>query len=109
MSSEGHPIGQSVPLEYKHTSAEDLLREFGPSSFDVVCSMEVLEHVNNPRGFLDSCAQLVKVLIDVYILLTVSSLTLIFYLIAWGAPVPINNCSHTTGLFSHHFHGRRHA
>ncbi|EKM50451.1 uncharacterized protein PHACADRAFT_104382 [Phanerochaete carnosa HHB-10118-sp] len=47
-------------LTYKHTSVEDLLAEYGPASFDVVCSMEVLEHVDNPRGFLHSCAQLVK-------------------------------------------------
>ncbi|KIP08828.1 hypothetical protein PHLGIDRAFT_68758 [Phlebiopsis gigantea 11061_1 CR5-6] len=47
-------------LTYKHTSVEDLLAEVGPASFDVVCSMEVLEHVDNPRGFLSSCAQLVK-------------------------------------------------
>ncbi len=52
-------------LEYRHTSAEDLLSERGPGSFDIVCSMEVLEHVDNPRGFLDSCAQLVKVRLQV--------------------------------------------
>ena len=30
-------------------------------SFDVVCSMEVIEHVDNPRTFLANCASLVKV------------------------------------------------
>jgi len=29
--------------------------------FDVVCSMEVLEHVDNPAGFISSCAELLKV------------------------------------------------
>jgi hypothetical protein len=29
--------------------------------FDVVCSMEVVEHVDNPGAFLRSCAELVKV------------------------------------------------
>jgi 2-polyprenyl-3-methyl-5-hydroxy-6-metoxy-1,4-benzoquinol methylase len=29
--------------------------------FDVVCSMEVVEHVDNPAAFLRSCAELVKV------------------------------------------------
>lgn len=48
-------------LSYEHTSVEDLLARVGPSSFDVVCSMEVLEHVDNPREFLKSCASLVKV------------------------------------------------
>ncbi|KAI0788766.1 S-adenosyl-L-methionine-dependent methyltransferase [Abortiporus biennis] len=47
-------------LTYQHTSVEDLLSKRGPESFDVVCSMEVLEHVDNPRSFLDSCARLVK-------------------------------------------------
>lgn len=54
-------------LTYKHTSVEDLLVERGPASFDVVCSMEVIEHVDNPRGFLDSCAQLVKVSICAFV------------------------------------------
>lgn len=48
-------------LTYQSTSVEELLAQRGPASFDVVCSMEVLEHVDNPRAFLDSCAQLVKV------------------------------------------------
>lgn len=32
-----------------------------PRRFDVVCSMEVVEHVDNPAAFLRSCAELVKV------------------------------------------------
>lgn len=47
-------------LTYEHTSAEELLARGGPAQFDVVCSMEVLEHVDNPRTFLSTCAQLVK-------------------------------------------------
>ncbi|KAH8093289.1 ubiquinone biosynthesis O-methyltransferase [Cristinia sonorae] len=47
-------------LVYENTSVENLLARRGPASFDVVCFMEVLEHVDNPRAFLDSCAQLVK-------------------------------------------------
>lgn len=46
-------------LTYRHTSAEAILEE--TKRFDVVCSMEVLEHVDNPAGFLSSCAELVKV------------------------------------------------
>lgn len=45
-------------LEYRHTSAEQLVKE--PKRFDVVCSMEVIEHVDNPMAFLSACAQLVK-------------------------------------------------
>lgn len=46
-------------LVYQNTCAEELLKE--PKRFDVVCSMEVLEHVDNPAGFLSTCAELVKV------------------------------------------------
>ncbi|EPT01057.1 hypothetical protein FOMPIDRAFT_1121129 [Fomitopsis schrenkii] len=47
-------------LTYEHTSAEDVLTARGPKQFDVVTSMEVLEHVDNPRAFLRTCAELVK-------------------------------------------------
>ena len=46
-------------LVYRNTCAEELSKE--PKRFDVVCSMEVLEHVDNPAGFLSTCAELVKV------------------------------------------------
>ena len=59
--ASAHGNSRRGSLTYKHTSVEDLLAERGPASFDVVCSMEVLEHVDNPRSFLASCAQLVKV------------------------------------------------
>ncbi|ETW78800.1 hypothetical protein HETIRDRAFT_246380, partial [Heterobasidion irregulare TC 32-1] len=45
-------------LTYRHALAETLVQE--PKRFDVVCSMEVLEHVDNPASFLMSCAELVK-------------------------------------------------
>ena len=46
-------------LGYRHGSVEQLTLE--PKRFDIVCSMEVLEHVDNPTEFLRSCAELVKV------------------------------------------------
>lgn len=49
----------SDALTYRHAPAESLLSE--PKRFDVVCSMEVVEHVDNPAAFLESCASLVKV------------------------------------------------
>lgn len=52
---------QKGSLAYERTSVEDLLAKRGPKSFDVVCSMEVIEHVDNPATFLTNCASLVKV------------------------------------------------
>ncbi|KAJ3767297.1 S-adenosyl-L-methionine-dependent methyltransferase [Lentinula raphanica] len=45
-------------LIYKHAPAESLLAQ--SKRYDVVCSMEVLEHVDNPVMFLKTCAELVK-------------------------------------------------
>ena len=47
------------PLEYRHTTSETLIEE--GKIFDVVTSMEVVEHVDNPADFVRSCAALVKV------------------------------------------------
>ncbi|EGN96791.1 hypothetical protein SERLA73DRAFT_184951 [Serpula lacrymans var. lacrymans S7.3] len=55
------PPGSRSPsgsLSYRNIAAEGLLQE--PRRFDVVCSMEVLEHVDNPATFLSTCAELVK-------------------------------------------------
>jgi len=48
----------SGDLVYRYTFAEELVKE--PKRYDVVCSMEVLEHVDNPASFLSTCAELVK-------------------------------------------------
>ncbi|GLB38960.1 putative O-methyltransferase that catalyzes the 2 O-methylation steps in the ubiquinone biosynthetic pathway [Lyophyllum shimeji] len=45
-------------LTYINAPAESLLDS--PKRYDVVCSMEVLEHVDNPASFLSTCAELVK-------------------------------------------------
>ncbi|KAI9509127.1 S-adenosyl-L-methionine-dependent methyltransferase [Russula earlei] len=45
-------------LSFRHASAEALAQE--PKRFDLVCSMEVVEHVDNPAAFLRACAELVK-------------------------------------------------
>ncbi|KAH9057426.1 3-demethylubiquinone-9 3-methyltransferase [Lactarius vividus] len=45
-------------LSFRHSAVEELVRE--PRRFDVVCSMEVVEHVDNPAAFVRSCAELVK-------------------------------------------------
>jgi polyprenyldihydroxybenzoate methyltransferase/3-demethylubiquinol 3-O-methyltransferase len=46
-------------LEYRHTSAESL-RDAG-EKFDVVCAMEVIEHVDEPGEFLKCLGDMVKV------------------------------------------------
>ncbi|CAG8448563.1 13104_t:CDS:2 [Rhizophagus irregularis] len=45
-------------LEYQCITAEKLLKQ--GETFDVVCAMEIIEHVNNPVEFLKACAGLVK-------------------------------------------------
>ncbi|KAL1924256.1 uncharacterized protein VTP21DRAFT_7291 [Calcarisporiella thermophila] len=45
-------------IEYRHTTAESLLEE--GERFDFVCAMEVIEHVDYPAEFLETCAGLVK-------------------------------------------------
>ncbi|KAF8517894.1 S-adenosyl-L-methionine-dependent methyltransferase [Hysterangium stoloniferum] len=45
-------------LIYRHSSSEEMVQE--SKRFDVVCSMEVLEHVDNPASFIRSCCDLVK-------------------------------------------------
>lgn len=50
---------QRNTLEYRHTAAERLVEE--GKTFDVVCAMEVVEHVEDPRGFLECLMQLTKV------------------------------------------------
>ncbi|KAF8946578.1 Hexaprenyldihydroxybenzoate methyltransferase, mitochondrial [Haplosporangium gracile] len=76
--------GVSAPgsLEYRHQTAEQLL-EHG-HQFDVVCSMEVIEHVENPAGFLKVLGQLVKPEGDL-ILSTISRTPLSYFLTIFAA------------------------
>jgi len=53
------PSSGTSRLTYLNAPAESLLSQ--PKRYDVVCSMEVLEHVENPSVFLSTCAELVKV------------------------------------------------
>ncbi|KAI8072507.1 S-adenosyl-L-methionine-dependent methyltransferase [Gongronella butleri] len=45
-------------LDYRHTTAEDLLA--AQEQFDVVLAMEIIEHVNQPLHFLETCASLTR-------------------------------------------------
>jgi 2-polyprenyl-3-methyl-5-hydroxy-6-metoxy-1,4-benzoquinol methylase len=46
-------------LTYRKATSHELVEE--GRTFDLVCSLEVIEHVDNPAQFLESCANLVKV------------------------------------------------
>ena len=60
LSSNSTASSGQGSLTYLHSSAEALLPL--PKRYDIVCSMEVLEHVDNPAAFLSTCAELLKVL-----------------------------------------------
>ncbi|KAF8659871.1 hypothetical protein AX16_001755 [Volvariella volvacea WC 439] len=55
-ASHDHKLSHT--LTYQHATSDDLLNL--PNRYDIVCSMEVLEHVDNPAHFLSTCAQLVR-------------------------------------------------
>ncbi|KAI8842367.1 ubiquinone biosynthesis O-methyltransferase [Chytriomyces cf. hyalinus JEL632] len=47
-------------LTYRSITVENLLEEVGASHFDMVCSLEVIEHVSNQDIFVQNCMDLVK-------------------------------------------------
>lgn len=54
-----HLFESSLSVDYRHVSAEDMaLQE--PGGFDLVCCMELLEHVPDPASTVRACATLVK-------------------------------------------------
>ncbi|NKD86479.1 bifunctional 2-polyprenyl-6-hydroxyphenol methylase/3-demethylubiquinol 3-O-methyltransferase UbiG [Haematospirillum jordaniae] len=53
-----HAARSGLDIDYRATLAENLVEE--KAQFDVVLSMEVVEHVADPDFFLQTCAKLVK-------------------------------------------------
>jgi 2-polyprenyl-6-hydroxyphenyl methylase/3-demethylubiquinone-9 3-methyltransferase len=53
-----HAEQSSLDIDYRHCAAETLA-EAG-EQFDVVLAMEIIEHVADPQGFMDTCAGLLK-------------------------------------------------
>lgn len=53
-----HAAEVGVSIDYRHATAEGLATV--SEKFDAVLAMEVVEHVANPRDFLDTCSSLVK-------------------------------------------------
>ena len=54
-----HLLESGRRVDYRQVSAEDLARE-APASFDVVCWLEMLEHVPDPASTVRACADLLK-------------------------------------------------
>jgi 2-polyprenyl-6-hydroxyphenyl methylase/3-demethylubiquinone-9 3-methyltransferase len=49
--ARSHAAGQGIEIDYRHAAVEDV-----GSEFDLVTSMEVIEHVADPQAFLTSLA-----------------------------------------------------
>lgn len=54
-----HAAENTVSADYE-TIAAETLAETAPAAFDLVCCMEMLEHVPDPGAVVDACAELVK-------------------------------------------------
>jgi 2-polyprenyl-6-hydroxyphenyl methylase / 3-demethylubiquinone-9 3-methyltransferase len=54
-----HAEGQALKLAYRCVATEDLAAE-APASFDLVCCLEMLEHVPEPAATVAACAALCK-------------------------------------------------
>lgn len=54
-----HALQTGVMVDYRLVSAEQLASE-QPAHFDVVCCMEMLEHVPRPDSIVDAAARLVR-------------------------------------------------
>lgn len=53
-----HADAQGLKIDYRNTTAEAIAQ--AGERFDVVLNMEVVEHVNDPQGFLTACQSLLK-------------------------------------------------
>lgn len=52
-----HQLESGVEVDYRQTTAEALAAET-PEAFDVVCCLEMLEHVPDPSAVVKACAEL---------------------------------------------------
>jgi 2-polyprenyl-6-hydroxyphenyl methylase / 3-demethylubiquinone-9 3-methyltransferase len=55
--ARAHAQESDLDIDYRNATAEDV--EAGGERFDIVLSMEVVEHVSDPAGFMAACAGLV--------------------------------------------------
>ena len=54
-----HQLESGVEVDYRQSTAEDLAEEL-PEHFDIVCCLEMLEHVPDPAAVVAACARLAK-------------------------------------------------
>ncbi len=54
-----HALESGVAVEYRQTTAESLAGA-QPATWDIVCCLELLEHVPDPASVVSACAALVK-------------------------------------------------
>ncbi|MEQ1438160.1 bifunctional 2-polyprenyl-6-hydroxyphenol methylase/3-demethylubiquinol 3-O-methyltransferase UbiG [Fontimonas sp. SYSU GA230001] len=57
--ARAHARQKGLALEYRRIAVEELAAE-RPESFDVVCCMEMLEHVPDPASVVAACARLAR-------------------------------------------------
>ena len=54
-----HQLESGVEVNYQHATAEQMAAE-EPASYDIVCCLEMLEHVPDPAAVIAACAELCK-------------------------------------------------
>ena len=54
-----HQLESGVEVEYLQSTAEDLAAS-SPESFDIVCCLEMLEHVPDPGAVIKACADMAR-------------------------------------------------
>ncbi|GAB3323181.1 bifunctional 2-polyprenyl-6-hydroxyphenol methylase/3-demethylubiquinol 3-O-methyltransferase UbiG [Haliea atlantica] len=54
-----HQLESGVEVDYRQSTAEDLAAEL-PGHFDIVCCLEMLEHVPDPAAVVAACAELAR-------------------------------------------------
>jgi len=54
-----HQIESGLDIDYRQTTAEQLAAE-EPAAFDVVCCLEMIEHVPDPASVIRACVELTR-------------------------------------------------